>query len=365
MENQELHYLTYDPRAILNDMLDAYFAAGGKGIYPGDEKEILLQGMLQMFVQSFAGIDNALRMGTLRYAVRDYLDVIGENRDCARIEATAAKSEITITAAASEEGATIPEGTAVTSDGTLIWLTDEDVEIDPAGGSYNVGITCAETGEKGNGLLNGTPMQFVAAMSVSCVLACCENAAGGLNREKDEAYRERIRRHGLAETNAGPRELYESIAMAADSQIIDAKALNGGAGVVNVYLLLDEDAVSADIIAKVEAALNDETVRPLTDTVVVAECTDLSYTIEVQYQAGTSVNEEAIAQAIAEYQEWQDNEIGKAFNPDMLKALMYQAGAVRVIFTENSSFDGGECEYTEIEANERCSGTISAEVITA
>lgn len=365
MENTELHYLTYDPRAILNDMLSAYYAAGGSNIYPGDEKEIFMQGILQMFVQSFAGIDNALRMGTLRYAVRDYLDVIGENRDCARIEATAAKSEISITAGASEEGATIPEGTAVTSDGTLIWLTDEEITIDPAGGTYTVGITCAETGEKGNGLLSGTPMQFVAALSVSCLITCTADAEGGLNREKDDAYRERIRRHGLAETNAGPRELYESIAMATDARIIDAKALNGGAGVVNVYLLLEEDAESADILAEVEAALNDETVRPLTDTVHVAECVDKSYSIAVQYQAGSGVTESAIAAAIQEYQEWQDNEIGKAFNPDMLKALIYQAGAVRVIFAAGSEFDGGACEYTEIAESERCTGTVTAEVITA
>jgi hypothetical protein len=36
-------------------------------------------------------VDNALRMQTLRYAVGDYLDVLGEQRNCERIQASAAR----------------------------------------------------------------------------------------------------------------------------------------------------------------------------------------------------------------------------------------------------------------------------------
>ena len=90
MDNTETHYLSYDPDEILKEMIDAYAAAGGGPLWPGDEKELLLQSVLSVIVQAFAGVDNALRMATLRYAVGDYLDIYGEKRNCVRISATKA-----------------------------------------------------------------------------------------------------------------------------------------------------------------------------------------------------------------------------------------------------------------------------------
>ena len=41
-------------------------------------------------------------------------------------------------------------------------------------------------------------------------------------------------------------------------------------------------------------------------------------------------------------------------------AELYQAGAIRVMWGEGSAFNGdGEVTYTEIQANERCRGTIT------
>jgi uncharacterized phage protein gp47/JayE len=56
---------------------------------------MLLRGVQGIIMQAFAGIDNALRMDTLRYAVGEYLDIYGEKRNCYRIAAAAATSTIT------------------------------------------------------------------------------------------------------------------------------------------------------------------------------------------------------------------------------------------------------------------------------
>ena len=42
MDNTELHYLTYDDEEIWMAMTAAYIAAGGDILYPGDEKENLM-----------------------------------------------------------------------------------------------------------------------------------------------------------------------------------------------------------------------------------------------------------------------------------------------------------------------------------
>ena len=44
---------------------------------------------------------------------------------------------------------------------------------------------------------------------------------------------------------------------------------------------------------------------------------------------------------------------------------VYQAGASRVTWGEESKFNGGAVQYTEIEDNQCCSGTIETAVIGA
>ena len=117
MDNTEIHYLSYDPDEILAEMLNAYAEAGGGPMWPGDEKEMLLQGVLAVMVQAFAGIDNAIRMATLRYAVGDYLDIKGEEKDCLRLQATKAHATVTITTITTGEAVTIPAGSLLTQDG--------------------------------------------------------------------------------------------------------------------------------------------------------------------------------------------------------------------------------------------------------
>lgn len=359
MDNTELHYLTYDPDAILSDMVAAYISAGGDGIYPGDEKEILLQGVLQMFVQSFAGVDNALRMATLRYATGDYLDLIGENRDCERIAAVAATATVSITFLNSGIQTTFPAGTAMTADGRLMWSLDEDITASGSAETITAAITCAEAGTQGNNLTAGTEMQMAIATSVVGSIIVTSGGTGGENREEDDVYRERIRLHGLANNTAGPAAQYEAIAMETSGEIIDANAVNTGAGQVTVYLLLEEGSTAADVISEVTAALSAESVRPLTDIVTVAEATALNYTLDVTVTVESSTATADLDSAVEEYQEWQDRKIGRAFNPDRLKALLYQAGATLVTFENTSSFNGGAVEYTEIDVDEHCSGTVN------
>ena len=176
---------------------------------------------------------------------------------------------------------------------------------------------------------------------------------------------ERIRTYGLTTVTTGPSSQYESVAMAVSSNIVDAKALKLSAGQVGVYLILSTQTGAAAILDAVEEALNGEDTRPLTDTVTVAQATAVPYTLVIQYQAdaGSDVSA-AFAAAVSEYQEWQDKKIGRAFNPDKLIAMLYQAGATRAVIGSGSSFNGGTAEYTEITESARCSGTISLAVMT-
>lgn len=365
MDDTELHYVTYDPDEIMQEMMVAYLNAGGDLLYAGDEKEMLLRAFLDVMVQAFAGVDNACRMATLRYAVRDYLDVYGEKRGCVRIEAKPATATVKVTAQATGVSRTIEAGSILTADGVVMYKTTEDMILSGNAQELSVEVECTKSGSIGNGLLNGTQMQFTPPVDGVPSVVCTASATGGQDEEEDEAYRERIRTYGLTTVTTGPSSQYESVAMSVSSNIVDAKALKLSAGQVGVYLILSTQTGSTAILDAVEEALNGEDTRPLTDTVTVAQATAVPYTLVIQYQAdaGSDVSA-AFAAAVSEYQEWQDNKIGRAFNPDKLIAMLYQAGATRAVIGSGSSFNGGTAEYTEIAESARCSGTISLAVMT-
>lgn len=361
MNDNGIHYLTYDPEEIWSAMITAYIEGGGDVLYPGDEKEILLRGVQAMLVQAFAGVDNALRMATLRYAVRDYLNIYGEGRNCYRIGAAAARAKVEITFRATGEERTIPKESAlVAPDGDMMFLLSENVVQTGYEQTISAEIVCNRAGGAGNGLLAGMQMQFLAPQDAVVSVFCTESAAGGQDEEDDETYRERIRTFGLMNTTTGPQTQYESAAMNVTSEILDARAINLSAGVVGIYLLLSSDTGTDAILASVEAALNAQDARPLTDSIEVHTATQMPYELNVQYaqEAGSNILP-AVNQAIEEYRKWQDETIGRAFNPDKLMAMIYQAGAIRVVWGNGSHFNNGAVAYTPIAKNAHCKGRIT------
>ena len=365
MDNSEVHYLAYDPDAIWREMLIAYAEAGGDVLYPGDEREMLLRGVQSIVTQVFAAVDVALRMDTLRYATGDYLDLYGEKRGCVRLPALAARAKVKITFRAGGVAGEIAAGMALTADGEQIYLTEAAITQTGAAQEVTVSIICRQPGSAGNSLTAGTQMQLLVSNPSITSVYVTEAASGGQNREDDDTYRERIRRYGLRTVTTGPSTQYESAAMSVSSEILDARALNVAAGKVCVYLILADGTTAAPILSAVSAALNAKDVRPLTDSVTVAQAKEKSYTLKVQYAQETGSNvAAALADAVKEYQAWQDDTIGRAFNPDRLLAMLYQAGATRVVWGTGSVFDGGTVEWTEIDADTRCKGSITLAVMT-
>ena len=109
-------------------------------------------------------------------------------------------------------------------------------------------------------------------------------------------------------------------------------------GVVRVYLL-GEDGESAtdDQVAAVKDALDQDTVRPVTDSVHVQAAAanypfsiDLSYAIAESNAADAANIQAAVEQAVADYALWQVSKIGRNINPDYLRQLVLEAGAYKV-----------------------------------
>lgn len=361
MDSTEIHYIDYDPDEIWGDMMTAYVEAGGDILYPGDEKEILLRSAQAIIVHMLAGVDNALRMQTLRYAVGDYLDLIGEMHGVERKPAEPSKFSVSIQENTTGRTTMLFAGTQLTYDGTITYHTLYDVILRGRGDSTIVAVESDIYGEQAI-LSTFDPLELVEPNPEISSVYVASSSSGGANAETDDSYRERIRTYGFSSVTAGPSLQYENIAKSVDDRIVDAKALNGGAGVVEVYLVINSGNISF-IAPAVRDALSADNVRPLTDTVSVQGGEELTYDLTIQYTRSGAMVESDILKAQEEYVAWQNNHLGRPFNPDRLVAAIYQVGATRAVISEDSTFDDGEAVYTEIEEHQYCRGTITLEEI--
>lgn len=100
--------------------------------------------------------------------------------------------------------------------------------------------------------------------------------------ENDEDYRRRIQLAPEGFTTAGPIGAYKFHALSAASAVKDASVTNPAAGIVLVTILSrdGDGAPNAELLAMVNAALNDEDVRPLTDHVQIAPANIIRYQID-------------------------------------------------------------------------------------
>lgn len=102
--------------------------------------------------------------------------------------------------------------------------------------------------------------------------------------ESDSDLRQRIPAAMEGLSVAGPSASYEFHARSADGRVADASAISPSPANVTITILSREGdgTAGADLIAAVDAALNDESVRPVADRVKVQSATIVNYTIEAK-----------------------------------------------------------------------------------
>lgn len=102
--------------------------------------------------------------------------------------------------------------------------------------------------------------------------------------ESNEDFRVRIAAAFEGLSVAGPTGAYEYHAKSADGRVADASAISPSPACVTVTVLSRENTgdASADLLAVVEAALNDEDVRPVADRITVQSAQIVDYQIEAE-----------------------------------------------------------------------------------
>lgn len=126
--------------------------------------------------------------------------------------------------------------------------------------------------------------QLGALLGVSRLLItpATEDTAAVMEEDDDLRYRVQMAPEGFS--TAGPEGAYIVWALQADGRVLDAAASSPSPGSVLVTVLSREGAgvASDDVLAAVNAAVNAEDVRPLTDKVTVLSAEILNYEIRAK-----------------------------------------------------------------------------------
>lgn len=153
--------------------------------------------------------------------------------------------------------------------------------------------------------------------------------------ENDSDFRYRIQLSMEGLSTAGPAGSYLFHALSADGQVLDASATSPAPGEVLITVLSREGngSPTAELLAAVLAALNDENVRPLTDFVQVQAATIVPYEVNatLHFYAGPDRQVAmASARAAVEAYTQRQHRLGMDVTLSGIYAAAHQPGVQRV-----------------------------------
>ncbi len=336
-----ISFVDTDAANIEASVITMYEAIAGRTLAQGDPIRLFLQAVAAIIIQQRVLIDYSAKQNLLAYAEEDKLDHLGVLVGVTRLEAAAATTTIRFNlSAAQSQVVTIPAGIRGATASGVLFQVSNPINIPPGELYGDASATCLVAGDVGNGYVPGQINQLVDPLPWVQSIANITESEGGAEREKDDHYRERIRLAPESFSTAGPDGAYLFWAKSASQTIVDVSVHSPDPGEVELRPLLTGGEIpGTEILDAVEAAVNDKTVRPLTDLVSVLAPEVVNYDVEMVYYihkdkaTQSQAIQQAVDQAVADYVLWQKSKLGRDVNPSELIWRVRAAGADRVEVT--------------------------------
>ena len=252
----------------------------GRELHPAQFEQLVLQIICYREILLLERFNAGMAQLLYQFSQAPILDYVAALVAVERLPAAEAGCMVRFTLVGGHGAVMLPGGTRVATSGGVIFETGEDIEIDPFALEIETLVTAQEGGSAANGIAVGDvnvildPQAWISGVENITV------SGGGSDIENDESLRERIRLAPHQYSTAGSRQSYLFHAKSASPAIIDVAVWSDVPGTVCIAPLLEsgEYAQVLDDIFKVCSA---ETVRPLTDTVIVSEPTEVHYSLWV------------------------------------------------------------------------------------
>lgn len=339
----DINFLEVDSQRVTDEIIAEYERITDRALAPSDPVRLFLLSLAAIIIKQRNAFDLGAKQNLLSYASGERLDHLGAFVNTTRIEATGAQTTLKFTLNQAQDGVyTIPKGTRVTN-GVFTFATDSIYEIMPPETTAEISATALELGEIGNNIPVGKINQLVDPLPSITKVENITATAGAGDREDDERYAMRIKLSPASFSVAGPAKAYEYHTLSYSTAIIDAKIYGLEDRPGNVYihpLLTDGELPQTEFLEALTAYLNADTIRPLTDKLMVSAPTAVNYQITATwYLSKDDINrinqvKEQVTKAVEDYRLWQQSKIGADINPDVLIEYVRKAGAKRIVITE-------------------------------
>lgn len=302
-----------------------------------DDRRIMLLAGAYFIYQGYMYMDDAGKMGLLKYSRGDYLENLGALKHIYRKPATPSTTTLRFEITAPRTTTiNIPRGTRVTAGDGVYFATTKYEEIKIGNTFVDIPAVCTTTGAGTNNYDIGdisTIVDLIAFIDGARNVTKPEN---GADIETDESLRQRIYIAPASYSTAGSVDSYEYFARQYSADITNVRITSPSPGVVEIrYLLRGGVIPEAESIKGLKEYLSGSDIRPLTDKVEVMAPAQVKYTLNLTYYINSSDQSRAntiqgkVTEAINEYITWQRSEIGRDINPDVLKQKIIEAGAKR------------------------------------
>ncbi|GMO03639.1 baseplate J/gp47 family protein [Lachnoanaerobaculum sp. JCM 36186] len=337
----------YTMEKLADDMVswfkEKYKELTGKDIVLGkaDERRIILLAGAYFIYQGYMYMDDAGKMGLLKYSRGEYLENLGAIKHIHRKPAAGSTTTIRFAMKSKRTSAIgIPKGTRVTAGDNVYFATDEYSEI-PAGSlSVDIPATCTSVGQMTNNYDIGDLNTLVDIIAFIDEAKNITKPEGGADIESDESLRQRIYMAPAAYSSAGSADSYEYFVRQFYTGVSSVRITSPSPRVVRVRYLLENGAIpESESIARLKEYLSSPSIKPLTDSIEVLAPVKKTYSINITYYVNSSDQSRAaniqlnVVAAINDYINWQKSEIGRDINPDVLRQKILNAGAKRVDIT--------------------------------
>ena len=302
-----------------------------------DDRRIMLLAGAYFIYQGYMYMDDAGKMGLLKYSRGDYLENLGALKHIYRKPATPSTTTLRFEIIAPRTTTiNIPRGTRVTAGDGVYFATTKYEEIKIGNTFVDIPAVCTTTGAGTNNYDIGdisTIVDLIAFVDRAKNITKPEN---GADIETDESLRQRIYIAPASYSTAGSIDSYEYFARQYSADITNVRIISPSPGVVEIrYLLRGGVIPEAESIKGLKEYLSCSDIRPLTDKVEVIAPAQVKYTLNLTYYINSSDQSRAntiqgkVTEAINEYITWQRSEIGRDINPDVLKQKIIESGAKR------------------------------------
>jgi len=334
----QISFADTDSTTIESNIITMYESLTSTTLADGDPVRLFLLTIASIVVQQRILIDYSAKQNLLAYSSGNYLDHIGILVGATRLQDSSAETMIRFTLSAVQvQTIIIPIGTRAATLSNIIFATTAVVQIPPGSLTVDVLAKCTTVGVIGNEFLAGQINKIVDPVPYIQSVMNTTTSSGGADIESDDNFRERIHEAPESFSVAGPDGAYIFWAKTASQDIVDVSVRSPSPGQVEIRpLLVDGGIPTSDMLNTVLNVCNDKTIRPLTDQVIVVAPEVVSYNISLTYYISqdnatkaTSI-QQAVTQAVSDYQTWQYSKLGRSINPSTLIQQITNAGASHV-----------------------------------